>query len=241
MRRPKKKSLTTRGRKFVLAVVVHTPIVKLTVLLIMLWLLFAAGLYWGEQGALATPLEHGPRLVASDVRPVAFIIHRSSFKTPPSNMKIVKPSRRKHSYVQHFSASPGDVFPLLCPVMEVEWVPGWMPGAVITDSGLVEQDCIFVTASKPQDSIWVVTGYDPDACHLQMYKVSPEHTVTRIDIALSAGSDGGTSATVTYEVTSIGKAGERFVEEFTEQWYEDFMVSWEKAMNHYLKTGRRIA
>jgi voltage-gated potassium channel len=49
--RRSRKSLRTRGRKFVLDVVVHTPIVKLTALLILLWLLFAAGLYWGEQGA----------------------------------------------------------------------------------------------------------------------------------------------------------------------------------------------
>jgi len=55
MRRPKK-SLRSRGRKFVLDVVVHTPIVKLTIVLVMLWLLFAAGLYWGEQGAQGTTI-----------------------------------------------------------------------------------------------------------------------------------------------------------------------------------------
>ena len=47
----RRKSLRGRGRRFVLDVVVHTPIVKLTMLLIALWLLFAAGLYWGEPGA----------------------------------------------------------------------------------------------------------------------------------------------------------------------------------------------
>lgn len=31
------------------------------------------------------------------------------------------------------------------------------------------------------------------------------------------------------------------MEEFTEEWYEGFMVEWEKAMNHYLGTGNKIA
>jgi hypothetical protein len=124
--------------------------------------------------------------------------------------------------------------------MEVKWVPGWMPGMVISESGVMEQDCIFVTPSKPCDSIWVVTGHDPVAWRVEMYKVSPDHTVTKVNIALSAVPDGTTGATIAYEVTAIGPAGEKFVEAFTQEWYEDFMLSWQKAMNHYLKTGRKI-
>ncbi len=52
----KKKSLPKRGRKFILDVVAHTPIIKLTFLLIVLWMLFAAGLYFGERGAEGTTI-----------------------------------------------------------------------------------------------------------------------------------------------------------------------------------------
>jgi len=31
-----------------------------------------------------------------------------------------------------------DVFPLLCPVLELKWAPGWMPEMVISQSGVVE-------------------------------------------------------------------------------------------------------
>lgn len=156
-------------------------------------------------------------------------------------MNIEKPNRKKHTYVQHVHAAPETVFPLLCPVMETRWVPGWMPGTVLSESGVIERDCIFITRSKPHDAIWLVSRHDPDAWRLEMYKVAPEHSVTRLEIALSGEPDGTTSAHIAYEVTAIGSAGERFVEEFTEEWYEDFMLSWEKAMNHYLKTGRKIA
>ena len=52
----KKKNLSSRSRRFILDVFAHTPIIKLTFLLIILWMLFAAGLYFGEQGAEGTTI-----------------------------------------------------------------------------------------------------------------------------------------------------------------------------------------
>lgn len=160
-------------------------------------------------------------------------------------MKISKPNRKKHSYSQHLSAQPETVFPLLCPVLEVEWVPGWMPKTVIAQSGVCEQDCIFITPpempSEPENSIWVVTKYDPGNWALEMYKVAPEHTISKLEISLTGDSGGSTIARISYEITAIGAAGEEFLEEFTEDWYEGFMGEWEEQMNHYLDTGDKIA
>jgi voltage-gated potassium channel len=51
-----KRSLKRRSQKFVSDVVIHTPVIKLTVLLLVLWMLFAAGIYFGEQGAEGTTI-----------------------------------------------------------------------------------------------------------------------------------------------------------------------------------------
>ena len=93
---------------------------------------------------------------------------------------------------------------------------------------------------EAENPIWVVSNYDPDTWTIEMYKVVPKHTVTKLQISLEADSDDSTTAHISYEMTAIGAAGDRFIEEFTEAWYEEFMVEWEKAMNHYLKTGKRI-
>lgn len=45
-----------RARRFIRDVLVYTPIVKMTLLLIVLWMLFSAGVYWGEQGADGTSI-----------------------------------------------------------------------------------------------------------------------------------------------------------------------------------------
>lgn len=52
----KNRSLRRRSRKFVRDVVVHTPILKLTLLLVVLWLLFASALYFAERGAEGTTI-----------------------------------------------------------------------------------------------------------------------------------------------------------------------------------------
>jgi hypothetical protein len=74
-----------------------------------------------------------------------------------------------------------------------------------------------------------------------MYKVAPEHTVSKLEISLSDTSGIETSATISYEITAIGVNGEKFLEEFTEEWYAKFMEEWEMLLNHYLVTGEKFA
>ena len=51
-----RRTLKRRSQKFVRDVIIHTPVIKLTVLLLVLWMLFAAGIYYGEQGAEGTTI-----------------------------------------------------------------------------------------------------------------------------------------------------------------------------------------
>ena len=51
-----KKALKWKSRKFIRDVVIHTPILRMTFLLIILWMLFSAGVYFGERGAEGTAI-----------------------------------------------------------------------------------------------------------------------------------------------------------------------------------------
>jgi len=74
-----------------------------------------------------------------------------------------------------------------------------------------------------------------------MYKVTPEFTVGKLVISLTASGAANTRAQVSYEFTSLGADGDAFLQTFTTEWYENFMCGWEAAMNHYLKTGELLA
>ena len=154
---------------------------------------------------------------------------------------ICQPRRIKHSFTQSIKGTPAQVFPLLCPVRETDWIPGWKTDWVISDSGVAEQNCIFQTPPRPGSggaaSIWVITRHDAEAFKVEMIKVTPGFTVGKLQISLSAQGQGGTDATIAYEFTSLGPLGDTYLEGFTSQWYEKFMRVWETQMNHYLETG----
>jgi hypothetical protein len=64
--------------------------------------------------------------------------------------------------------------------------------------------------------------------------------VGKLEVELESDGSGGTKATVSYEFTSLGPAGDAFLEEISEEWYKNFMRNWERAMNHYLATGNLL-
>ena len=145
------------------------------------------------------------------------------------------PTRVTHCYTQHLEAPPHVVFPLLCPVRERDWVPGWDPAWVLSVSGVVEEDCVFATDDADGRSIWMVTDHDPEAYRLRMYKITPDLVLTRLDISLQPLRDNATTAEVRYSYTALSEKGAAWVAERTVDWYVRFMEEWEKELNTYLK------
>jgi hypothetical protein len=155
-------------------------------------------------------------------------------------MRIEKPIRARHAFTQKLDAPAARVFELLCPVREADWIEGWDPAVVITTSGVVEPDCVFVTGAGAERAIWTVTQHDPTAGLVAFVKVIPDLTVTHIRIRVAAVDDASCSAHIDYGLTALGPAGEQVVSEFTDEQYGAFMRQWQDRLNHYLATGQRL-
>ncbi len=154
-------------------------------------------------------------------------------------MKIIKPNRATRSYTQHLNGSPDSVFPLLCPVREVDWIDGWDPPLVVSSSGIAEPDCVFTTAATPTDAIWYITRHEPESGFVEMLKITPSVTACRLTIQLRAIPDGS-EADITYSHTSLGSEGDAFVASFTQDFYRTFMQDWESRINYYLRHGSAL-
>ena len=165
---------------------------------------------------------------------------RRSLPERVSCMRIAPPNRVSHRYVQKLVAGPAQVFPLLCPVREAEWIEGWDPLVVWSASGVAEPDCVFVTAAAPHEAIWYVARHEPGNGFVEMLKITPGVTACRLTIQLTAVATG-CEAEITYTHTSLGPAGDEFVAGFTVESYRQFMQEWEARMNHYLATGESCA
>ena len=149
-------------------------------------------------------------------------------------MKTNKPRRITYCYTQTLCSAAKIVFPLLCPVMEAEWVNGWDPSMVFTDSGYAEQDCIFL---NPDNSIWIINRYDPDNFNIEFIKFIPDCAVGTIRISLFQKKEDVTLADVSYSYTAIDPEGKSFLDQFTAQYFVSFMQTWESELNHYLQHG----
>ena len=155
-------------------------------------------------------------------------------------MKIVKPNRVTRTYTQRLVGKPAAVFPLLCPVREVDWIEGWEPSLVISSSGVAEPDCVFTTSAQPTDAVWYITRHEPAAGLVEMLKITPQVTACRLTIQVRPAA-GGSEAEVTYSHTSLGPQGDEFIASFTEDFYRKFMQDWEARVNHYLRHGTALS
>jgi len=150
-------------------------------------------------------------------------------------------NRVSREYTQTNDALPEKVFPLLCPVREADWVPGWQYHLVYSESGVAEDGCVFSTPNdRGTETIWMVTHYDPGAFTIAYAWVEPGMIATQLRIALEPAAGGKTSAHIRYVYTGLSPAGNAVLDRYTKEWFQTKMQSWEKAINYFLGNGTLI-
>ena len=151
-------------------------------------------------------------------------------------------SRRvTHEFTQTNDAPPETVFPLLCPVREGDWVPGWQYTMIYSKSGVAEAGCVFTTPNdNGTQTTWLVTEHDPVRFRIAFAWVNPGQVAAQIEISLKKNSQGTTTAAIRYTYTGLSASGNQEVERYNQKWFEQKMQGWEAAINHYLRTGKAI-
>lgn len=170
-------------------------------------------------------------------------------------MTAFKGNRVIHEFTQNNCAAPEEVFPLLCPVREADWLPGWRFQLIYSDSGVAELGCIFTTPNSPvnpteaaseqkpggaSESTWMVVDYDPGAFRIAYVWINPGMIATDLRIRLARVGGDMTQTHIRYRYTGLSPEGNHEIESYNRQWFEKRMRGWETAINHYLKTGKMI-
>lgn len=138
-------------------------------------------------------------------------------------------------------ATPDKVFPLLCPVLEKEWIDGWEYEMIYSVSGVAEKGCVFQTPSPGNvKTTWYTTRHEPEQFIVEFVRITPEEMTVRIYIRLTDNNNGTTTADITYEYTPLSETGNDWIEKESETVFNANMAYWEKAINHYLQTGTKL-
>jgi hypothetical protein len=145
--------------------------------------------------------------------------------------------RTRLTYTHDAPARPAEVFPLLCPTREYDWIPDWQCDLVYSESGFAENNCVFRTdISGFGPETWVVSRYEPPLA-IEFTRFHPDR-ITKLDIQLSANNDGKTRLTWTHTFTGLTEAGNLFAGHVTAEAFEGRMAGVAGLLNYYLEHGR---
>ena len=85
--------------------------------------------------------------------------------------------RRVITHQQTFETTPDNLFPLLCPTTEFDWMDGWHCEMVYSQSLYQEYNAIFKTSYFNMDETWVVSHFEPNRV-IEFVRVS-EHVFSK--------------------------------------------------------------
>ena len=139
-----------------------------------------------------------------------------------------------------FDGRPDQVFPLLCPVREHEWVDGWSCDMLYSDTGVAELGGVFRTSfADAGDETWTISRYEPGRT-IEFVRVACNVAVVKLDIALERDGERRTKARVTHTSTALSEAGEALIDARPPERTEQEWRALEHMMNHYLRTGTKL-
>jgi hypothetical protein len=143
-------------------------------------------------------------------------------------------------YTQTIAATPEQLFPLLCPVREADYLPGWKYRLVYSRSGLAELGCVFTTPNETgPETTWIITKHDL-AKRVAFAWVRPEMIMARLLFTLKP-SAAGTEMAARYEYTALTDAGAAELAGYTDTWFAAKMQRFGACLEHYLRTGSQLA
>ncbi|MBI5931012.1 MAG: SRPBCC family protein [Chloroflexi bacterium] len=149
--------------------------------------------------------------------------------------------RISHTHTLEFTASAEQLFPLFTPVKEKLWLAHWEFTPLYHDTEFLEEaGAVFKTQHGDQpEEFWVMADYDPQQYLVQYVRFLPDLLVTTIQIQCeSLGNQ--TRARVTYTRTGLSEAGNVKLAHVTAEAYREQMAFWQKAIEHYLETGKAL-
>ena len=131
------------------------------------------------------------------------------------------------------NTSPEELFPLLCPTTEYDWIPNWKCELLHSKSGRAEYGAVFRTRFLGPEEIWTCTRYEPNKA-IDYLRVSDDYC-GKLDIALTDNHDGTVTGTWVHTVSALNGDGNGTVTktELLKQQMQGLL----RALEHYVNTG----
>ncbi|APV48644.1 hypothetical protein BWI17_02450 [Betaproteobacteria bacterium GR16-43] len=142
---------------------------------------------------------------------------------------------RSHSFILAWPVERA--FPMFTPEGERAWAEGWNPRYVHPKDGRTEAGMVFTTGHGGEQTIWTMTRHDGANGIVQYVRTTPGNRTAVVLVQCAALGPSRTRVTVAYTLTSLGEAGERFMREWSEENYRDYIEGWKTALEKVTPTS----
>ncbi len=148
--------------------------------------------------------------------------------------------RRVHfTHTQHYNAPVHEVFPLLCPVREHDYIPRWQAEIVHLATGLAEQGGVFTTTSAGGGrDVWIISRYEPLE-RIQFVRVDALRTMI-YDLHVEPTDGGGTQIRWEQQVTGLSPEGDEHLAAQSQADFVSMLEAMARMLEHYLATGTML-
>ncbi|MBN2509454.1 MAG: SRPBCC family protein [Spirochaetales bacterium] len=162
-------------------------------------------------------------------------------RNPQSGPRWRNASRIERVDTFELNGPPEKVFPLLCPVLEYDWIPDWRCTMFWAKSGVAEKDAVFHTKEAlGRTAVWTCITYEPDAL-IEYLIVSGKDVVMRLTLSLECKGPEKTRMTWRMLFTMSSVLGQAVVTKtFSEAKFKAFTRLREKQINDYLEYGAKF-
>lgn len=146
------------------------------------------------------------------------------------------------SHSQLLNGSDEEIFPLLCPVREYDWIDDWSCDLIHSESGFAEANCVFRTVGsgtrlgEHSDEYWIVSRFEPPT-RIEFVKFSASDYVIKYEISLSPLSGKKTSACWTLHMIGLNEQGNEVIAARSSLDFEKTITTLETKLNYYLEYG----
>lgn len=148
--------------------------------------------------------------------------------------------QRTFTYTQKIKGEPQEIFPLLCPNRETEWLDGWKYEMIYSESGFAEENCVFKTTDGIKDTYWIVSHYNPLNSTIEFVRFILPKVIVKISIQVCDANIGFTPVKIAYTYTALTDKQKEYIDNQLPQNFKESMIWWEKSMNHYLETNNML-
>lgn len=149
-----------------------------------------------------------------------------------------KYKRKIQEFSGTFETTPENIFSLLCPAREVDWIPGWDSELIYTKSGYAEDKCVFRTnkSNSAGEGLWTFTGFKLNE-YIEFVRFQQD-ILLHCKISLTQNKDGTTTATWKTISTSLSEKGNKEIDKMFDNNKPNPIIH---LMDYYLKNGKMIS